>query len=249
MKSILSLLLVIILAACSSDDKSGKSEAEILYKEALELIESERYILATEKLQTIKTQHPYSFYATPSELLLAEVQFKQESYPEAAASFLLFRDFHPRHEKISYVVFMIAESYYKQLPETIDRDLDTGVEALKFYEEYIARYPKGEKVRTAKKRVQKINGMLREKDQYIADFYFKTKVWEAARYWYIDILTRHAAEEKLRQHSMLRVVESSFHMKKWQECQLYAEKFSPLVDKSSAQALRSWEEQCKKKLK
>lgn len=240
-------LLLTLFISCASDSPEGKTEAEVLYKEAQELIESDRFILATEKLQQIKTQHPYSFYATPAELLLAEVQFKQESYPEAAASFLLFRDFHPKHEKIAYVIFMIAESYYKQLPDTIDRDLETGAEALKFYEELVAKYPSSPEIKKAKSRTKKILKMLREKDQYVADFYFKTKVWEAARYWYIDILTRHAENVPLRQHSMLRVVATSAQMKKWQECVLYAEKFQALVDKAAAQEIRSWQKQCKKR--
>lgn len=241
------IFAVFVFSSCSSDKPDGKSEAEILYKEAQELVESERYILATEKLQQIKTEHPYSYFATPAELLLAEVQFKQESFPEAAASFLLFRDFHPKHEKIAYVVFMIGESYYQQLPSTIDRDLESGMEALKFYEELIAKYPAASEVSKAKKRIKKIERMLKEKDQYIADFYFKTKSWEAARYWYIDILTRHAADVKLRQHSMLRVVASSCQMKKWQECLLYAEKFQSLVDKETKEEIRSWEKNCQKR--
>lgn len=241
------LATLLFVVSCSSDGPDGKSAAEKLYKEAQELMESERYILATEKLQQIKTEHPYSYYATPAELLLAEVQFKQESYPEAAASFLLFRDFHPKHEKIAYVIFMIGESYYKQVPETIDRDLESGAEALKFYDELIAKYPDAKDVPKAKSRVKKINEMLRAKDIYVADFYYKTKVWQAARYWYIDILSRHADNKDVRQHSMLRVVASSCQMKKWDECLLYAEKFQTLVDKDTAQEIRSWEKQCQRR--
>ena len=246
------LLVIVIstlmfLASCSSDGPEGKTAAEKLYKEAQELMESERYILATEKLQQIKTEHPYSYYATPAELLLAEVQYMQESYPEAAASFLLFRDFHPKHEKIAYVIFMIGESYFKQVPDTIDRDLESGAEALKYYDELIAKYPDAKDVKKAKSRVSKINKMLREKDIYVADFYYKTKVWQAARYWYIDILSRHADKVDVRQHSMLRVVASSCQMKKWEECLLYAEKFQSLVDKDTAVDIRSWQKQCQRR--
>ncbi|MBY0517741.1 MAG: outer membrane protein assembly factor BamD [Bacteriovoracaceae bacterium] len=240
------LIAFVLISSCSSDKNKGKSEAEKLYLEAQELAESDRFILATEKLQQIKTEHPYSFFATPAELLLAEVQFKQESFPEAAASFLLFRDFHPKHEKIAYVVYMIGESYFMQLPSTIDRDLESGNEAIKFYEEIVAKYPNSEYVEKAKTQIDKIQKMLREKDQYIADFYYKTEVWEATRYWYIDILTHHADKVKLRQHSMLRVVASSCQMKKWEECLIYAEKFQTLVDKETAEEIRSWEKLCKR---
>ncbi len=52
------LVLLLLVIACASDDPKGKSEAEILYKEAEELMKAERYILATEKLNIIKTQQP-----------------------------------------------------------------------------------------------------------------------------------------------------------------------------------------------
>lgn len=245
MKFLLMAVLV-LLAACSSDKPKGKSEAEILYKEAKELMDSERYILATEKLNLIKTQHPYSFYATPAELMLAEVQYKQESFVESAASFLLFRDFHPKHERIPYVVFMIGESYYRQLPETIDRDLDSGAEALKFYEELIAKYPNDPEVPNAKARINKITGMLRKKDYYIADFYFKTEVWQAARWWYQDILERYKEGDPVPHHAMVRMVAASNQMKKWDECLTLAEKFTPIVDKESKKQIKSWEKLCSK---
>jgi outer membrane protein assembly factor BamD len=122
------IILVFIVAACSSDKPKGRTEAEVLFKEAEELVEAERFILATEKLNAIKTQHPYSFYATPAELMQADILYEQESYVESAAAYLLFRDFHPRHEKIAYVIFRIAESFYKQIPDTIDRDLESALE-------------------------------------------------------------------------------------------------------------------------
>jgi outer membrane protein assembly factor BamD len=240
------LLVLLLVAACSSDGTKGKTEAEKLYKEAQSLIKDERYILATEKLNLIKTQHPYSFYATPAELLLAEVQYKQENFIEAAASFLLFRDFHPKHERIAWVVFMIGESYYKQLPSTIDRDLEAGAEALKFYQELLEKYPDDGQVPTARKRIDEVNGMLRAKDQYVADFYFKTGVWQAARWWYQDILDRYRKGDPLPAHAMVRMVASSCQMKKWDDCLLLAEKFRPLVDKKDRVELRSWERRCQK---
>jgi outer membrane protein assembly factor BamD len=244
---IIILFLIALISSCSSDKPKGKTEAEVLYKESLDLIESERYILATEKINQIKTQHPYSYYATPAELLLAEVQFKQESYIESAASFLLFRDFHPKHERIAYVIFMIAESYFMQLPPTIDRDLESGMEAIKFYKEVVEKYPQSEFVEKALKSIKKIMARLLEKDQYIADFYFKTKEYSAARYWYLDILENHQ-NEKTRHHAMLRTILASHELKEWQTCLEYVEKFYQLVDKESQKEIRSRKHKCENKL-
>ena len=57
-----------------------QTEAEILYKEAKKLVEDNQYLMAIEKLNKIQSEHPYSFYATPSELLRADVYFKQKNF-------------------------------------------------------------------------------------------------------------------------------------------------------------------------
>lgn len=242
------LLVFILIAGCSSDKPDGKTEAEILYKEAQDLIKSERFILATEKLNLIKTQHPYSFYATPAELLAADVLFFQENYIEAAAAYLLFRDFHPRHEKIPYVIYMIAESYYKQIPSTIDRDLEPALEAMKYYEEIVQKYSQTSYKADAETRIKEARKMLRQKDQYIADFYFKTKEYGAARYWYLDILENHQDPE-IRSHSGLRTVLASAALKEWEACIDYAEKFGGLVEKGDKKTLKSTKDKCQKELK
>lgn len=241
------IFLLFLVAACSSDKPKGRTEAEVLFKEAQELMEAERYILATEKLNVIKTQHPYSFYATPAELMQADVLYLQESYVEAAAAYLLFRDFHPRHEKIPYVIFRIAESFYKQVPDTIDRDLEPAMEAIKYYDEVRMKYPDSSYKPQAEKRIKRAQKMLRQKDEYIADFYFKTKKFAPARYWYLDILESHQ-DQKTRNHAMLRTVLATSELKEWRPCLDYIEKFYQLVDKESQSEIKSVKEHCKKEL-
>ena len=241
------LVILLLVIACSSDKPKGRTEAEILFKEAEELMQAERYILATEKLNIIKTQHPYSFFATPAELLQADVLYLQESFIEAAAAYLLFRDFHPKHEKISYVVFKIAESYYKQIPDTIDRDLEPAIEALKYYDEVIQKYAESSYRKDSEDRIKSANKMLRQKDEYVADFYFKTEEYAAARYWYLDILDNHK-DQKSRNHAMLRTILATQNLKEWQPCLDYVEKFYQLVDKQAQSEINSVKSVCEKKI-
>lgn len=237
------LVLLLLVVACSSDKPKGRTEAEVLYKEAQELMEAERYILATEKLNAIKTQHPYSFYATPAELMQADVLYLQESYVEAAAAYLLFRDFHPRHEKIPYVIFRIAESFYKQIPDTIDRDLEPAMESIKYYDEVVVKYPDTSYRKKAEKKIKKAKSMLRAKDQYIADFYFKTDKFAPARYWYLDILENHQ-NKTTRSHAMLRTILASYELKEWKPCLDYIDKFYDLVDKEAQKEIKSIKKEC-----
>ena len=241
------LVLLLIIAACSSDKPKGRTEAEVLFKEAEELVKSERFILATEKLNAIKTQHPYSFYATPAELLQADVLYMQESYVEAAAAYLLFRDFHPRHEKIPFVIFRIAESFYKQIPDTIDRDLEPALESIKYFNEVVTKYSDSSYKKKAEGRIIRAKDMLRQKDQYIADFYFKTDQYSPARYWYLDILDNHQ-DKKTRNHAMVRTIQATSKLKEWQPCLDYIEKFYQMVDKGSQSEIKSIKTKCKKEL-
>lgn len=204
---ILLLSLSFLAVSCATKRPEGSTEAEILFKEANDLIKKSRYIQATEKLNTIRSQFPYSFYATHAELLQADILFAQENYPEAAAAYRLFRDFHPKYNELGYIVYRISESYYRQLPETFDRDLSAGIEAIKFYEELLQTYSTTEYAKDAKDRIAKINDMIEKKEIYIADFYFKTEDYFAAKARYEDIL-KNLKDESSRPRILSRIEES-----------------------------------------
>lgn len=183
---VLSFSLIVI--SCATKRPAGSTEAEILFKEANDLISKSRFIQATEKLNSIRSQYPYSYYATSAELLQADILFSQENYAEAASAYILFRDFHPKYTELGYVIFKISESFYRQLPSTFDRDLSAGIEAIKYYNELIQNYPATEYVKEAQNRINQIEEMVEKKEIYIADFYFKTKDFEAAKARYEEIL-------------------------------------------------------------
>ena len=206
---VLSFSLIVI--SCATKRPQGSTEAEVLYREAKDLIAKSRYIQATEKLNSIRSQYPYSYYATYAELMQADILFAQENYAEAASAYILFRDFHPKYNELGYVIFRISESFYRQLPSTFDRDLSAGVEAIKYFNELIQNYPNTEYVKESQKRINQIEEMIEKKEIYIADFYFKTKDFEAAKARYEDILkTLKNNDEKLR--ILSRIDEAATHI-------------------------------------
>lgn len=212
------LMLLALLSSCATERPKGKTEAEVLFKEAQELVSDGHYLIASEKLNTIRSQFPYSFYATGAELLQADILFQQESFVESAAAYILFRDFHPRHPKIDYVIGRIAESYFRQLPDVHDRDLSATADAIKYYEELLFKYPKSEYAKKAQEKIKKMKEMLASKEKYIADFYYKTKVWESARYRYKDILKGVLYDESLKDYYIERVLTASLMNKDKDDC-------------------------------
>ena len=207
------LALSLLVISCATKRPEGQTEAEVLFKEAKELVAKSRYIQATEKLNAIRSQYPYSFYATGAELMQADILFSQENYAESAAAYILFRDFHPKYEQLGYVVFRISESFFRQLPATFDRDLSAGVEAIKYYNELLLTYSNTEYVKDAQSRITMIEDMMEKKEIYIADFYFKTKDFFAAKARYQDILVT-LKDEQERPRIMARIAESEEKLNK-----------------------------------
>lgn len=237
------VLVVSVLAACSTKRPAGKTEAETLYLEAQQQIAKKRYIAATEKLNTIKTQHPYSFYAVPSELALADVAFLQENYEEAAAAYIIFRDLHPKHEKLDYVISRIAESFDKQTPTTFDRDLTSAIEAAKYYQELLTKYVSSPYSANAKERLAVINKKVLDKEKYIADFYFKTKNFEAAlwRYRYIQA---NVEDKELIAHAKFREVLSLEKLELYKECLDIMKVNAPFFSEEQIQVLEKIADHC-----
>ncbi len=173
------LFCSVFFSGCASEEKN-LTTAEGAYKYAKEFDDAERYDLALQKYADVKNKFPYSNLATEAELAIAEVHYKRESFAEAQVAFQNFRDLHPKNPKIDYVVYKIAMSYYSQLPDTFDRDLSLGNDAIYHFDEIIKSYPHSEYVKEAKEKRDETFQKLAEKELYIADFYFRQEKYSAA---------------------------------------------------------------------
>lgn len=180
MRSLLLVFTLLFISACVSYEDFDTNTAAGSFGLAKQLEEDERYEESVLQYRDVKNRFPYSRFAIEAELRLAEVQFKKEAYPEAQASYQLFKELHPKHEKIDYVTFQVAESIFQQLPSTIDRDLSLAPQAIRQYRIVLSQYPQSTHVTKSKERVVEARKMLAEKSLYIADFYYRTKRYVSA---------------------------------------------------------------------
>jgi outer membrane protein assembly factor BamD len=185
------LILAHTLIGCSGKEVD-QNDPKAIYEDAEEDIADKRYSMALEKMKNLKNKFPYSNYAKIAQLRIADIHYLDEAYIEAAASYELFRDLYPKHEKIDYVIFKIGESYLNQLPSTIDRDLSPGLKAISAYEELQTLYPKSQYIEDAKKHLQIVRGMLSDKEAYIADFYYKNEQYDSAAKRYEKIINKYS---------------------------------------------------------
>ncbi|MFZ3229578.1 MAG: outer membrane protein assembly factor BamD [Pseudobdellovibrio sp.] len=190
LKSLFIFAVLSFLFSCSTMEKDS-STAEGLYKIAQEYDTAERYEVALQKYGDVKNKFPYSSLAISSELAIADVNFKRESYAEAQIAYQNFRDLHPKHPKIDYVIYRTGMSFFQQLPDSIDRDLSLATDAIYHFGEVIKNYPKSEFVSDSKEKRDKCYIMLAEKELYIANFYLQQKQFEASLVRFENLLVKY----------------------------------------------------------
>ena len=172
-------LVINILVGCSSEEKKADTP-EGAFAIAEDFAKEDRFDIAIQKYTDVRNKFPYSPFALKAELAIADTYYKKESFPEAQISYQSFRDLHPTHPKIDYVIFQIAMSYYSQLPETVDRDLTLAHDAISAFDEIITRYPKSEHFVVSQEKKNECLKKLAEKELYIAEFYFKKNQCDSA---------------------------------------------------------------------
>lgn len=189
------LRVIIILAiaggsliSCSTAEKNS-STPEGAFAIAKEYDDGERYEEATRRYTEVKNKFPYSNFATKAELAIADVYYKQESYAEAQVAYQMFKELHPTVPNADYVQFRIGMSFFNQLPSSIDRDLTQANDTIFNLSDLIKRFPNSEFVAEAKEKRTATIKMLAEKEEYIADFYFKRKIFDSALGRYEGLFT------------------------------------------------------------
>lgn len=169
----------LFLSACASDEKKTDT-AEATFEVAQELEKNERFEEAIRKYSEVKNKFPYSSFATKAELAIADVYFKEESFGEAQINYQTFKELHPKHPQIDYVVFRIGLSFFNQLPETIDRDMTLAKDSIEAFDELIEKYPKSAHFAESKEKKVEALKKLAAKEDYIGDFYFKRKIYDSS---------------------------------------------------------------------
>ncbi len=186
---IAALAAAALFAGCA-ETAPQKDDPAALFKEAQEEVANDHYLLAIEKLREIKNKFSYSKYAIDAQLMLGDVYFLQESYPEAASVYESFRDLHPRHEKIGHALFRIGKCYFKDTPEETSRDLASAENAIQAYREFLRRFPADALSAEARADVDALEGRLAEKERRVGDFYAKRGHVQAARSRWTKLVER-----------------------------------------------------------
>jgi outer membrane protein assembly factor BamD len=190
------LVLVIAglpLAGCDSlsslnpFDKTEKYKPEIipqvpadqLYNDGLALLEKGSYEDAAKKFDAIDKQYPYSQWSQKALIMNTYANYEGGLYDDAANSARRYIALHPASQDAAYAQYLMAMSYYKQVPD-VTRDQDTAQKALVALQELVDRYPKSEYVPDAKFKIQVLQDQLAAKEMEVGRYYLKQRNYTAA---------------------------------------------------------------------
>lgn len=169
------------LFSCSSASKRFQLKTpEGRFKYAEHLEKNRDYEQAIMEYQKVKNNHPYSSFSKKAELKIADIYYKKGSFSEAEVAYTLFRDLYPEHPRVDYVIFRLGMSHFKQAPHSFDRDLSSVTKALPYFDQIISFYKKSTFFKKAKEQKKKSLQLLSGKEEYIAQFYFKRKIYSSS---------------------------------------------------------------------
>ena len=162
------------------DELPPDEPADRLYNEGLYYLNAQKKPKdAVKKFEEVDRQHPYSEWARKSLLMAAYAYYDMGSYDECIASAKRYVTLHPGSPDAAYAQYLIAASYYDQIPD-ITRDQERTEKALAALQEVANKYPDTEYASTAKQKMEVARDQLAGKEMQVGRYYLQRRDYTGA---------------------------------------------------------------------
>jgi outer membrane protein assembly factor BamD len=180
-RRVAAMLLLIALAACSDSKNQAYIEKPVddLYNKAMDALVDENYGTAAKTFDTVESQHPYSVWATKSQLMQVYALYEDGKYDDAIIAADRFIQLHPGHRDVAYSYYLKAICYYMQIVD-VGRDQKLTELALKSLDDVVRRFPDSKYARDAKLKLDFTRDHLAGKEMEIGRYYLKRQEYLAA---------------------------------------------------------------------
>lgn len=190
------LFVAAVCIGCAAAAVRKSDAPEHIYEAGMQDLKNELWVEAATEFATLKVKWPYSKFAALAELRLADVKYGSEKYLEAIDAYRVFIQYHPTHEEVPHATFMEAMAHYKEIPDDFfflppahEKDQVEVEKAVRAFKEYTERFPDGEKIEEAKKKLAECYLRLAQHELYVARFYKREKKWRGAANRYENLRT------------------------------------------------------------
>lgn len=164
---------VMVLAACASDSEEieyVETPVEVLYNNAYNSLLNNEYVKAAQQFDEVERQHPYSVWATKSQLMAAYSNYQDEKYDEAIIALDRFIELHPSNKDVPYALYLKGVSYYEQISD-VGRDQMMTDLAKSTLEDLLKRFPNSKYARDARLKLDLTFDHLAGKEMEIGRYY------------------------------------------------------------------------------
>src|SRR5262249_11222512 len=144
-------VLLLATVACSDTKNQAYIEKPVdeLYNRAMDAVVEERYGDAAKTFEQVESQHPYSVWATKSQMMSAYSLYETGKYGEAIIAADRFIQLHPGNRDVAYAYYLKAICYYMQITD-VGRDQKVTEQALRALDDLVRRFPDSKYARDAK---------------------------------------------------------------------------------------------------
>mgnify|MGYP004006183867 FL=1 len=120
----LMLAFILITISCSSNSSNSSKEDKVeyiernvdeIYNSAMQYMDKKKYRKAYEEFTEVERLHPYSIWATRSQIMTSYVNYKLNNYDDSIANARRYIELHPGASDIDYAFYLIALNYYEQI--------------------------------------------------------------------------------------------------------------------------------------
>ncbi|MEX2126904.1 MAG: outer membrane protein assembly factor BamD [Xanthobacteraceae bacterium] len=202
------ILLAVSLGGCANffgDDKQSllpDEPADKLYNEGLTLLNRKEYEDAAKKFEEVDRQHPYSEWARKSLLMSAYTYYEIGKHEETIQAARRYVALHPGSPDAAYAQYLMASSYYDQIPD-ITRDQERTVRAMRALDEVVRKYPDTEYAESARRKVEVARDQLAGKEMLVGRYYLDRRNYTGAINRFKAVVTqyqttRHVEEALMR---------------------------------------------------
>jgi outer membrane protein assembly factor BamD len=210
-------ITALALAGCASTEADDFADfvddtrpPAVMFNEALATMESGDFLNAAEQFDELEQVHPYSEYAKRSLVLGAFSYFSSGRYPEAVTAGRRYVTLHPGGEDAAYAQFIVAQSYYNQIPD-VNRDQEQTARAINAFRDLVRRYPDSEYVGPAQEQIRFAYDQLAGSEMRVGRYYLDRRNYVASINRFRVVIeeyqtTRHVEE------ALHRVVENYMSM-------------------------------------
>jgi len=163
----------------ADDEFLPDQPADLLYNEALTLLNKKEFDKAAKKFEEVDRQHPYSEWGRKSLLMSAYAYYEGQKHPETVVAAKRYLALHPGSADAAYAQFLAASALFDEIPniEHDQRRTETALEALN---EVIRKYPDTEYAVSARRKIDVARDQLAAKEMVTGRYYLKQRNYTGA---------------------------------------------------------------------